>query len=224
MPAYSITGVEVLDADGFKPYRELAAAAVARYGGRFLVRAAEPVVAEGDWPSGQRVNVIEFPGMEQLTAWYHSPEYAPERDIAPEGLAAAIAVRRWSTLGDYLMADGVISTLGFSRGGPWNILSAAARAVLDARPQRVVWMGSLGSASPGTRAGTSTTSFCASPSKTALTTRHSRISSLRAPPPRSSTQLCSPAPSATLTPPRSPHSMSYPSRGISSRRGCLDAP
>ena len=41
-------------------------------------------------------------------------------------------------------ADGVISTLGFSRGGPWNILSAGARAVLDARPQRVVWMGSFG--------------------------------------------------------------------------------
>jgi len=44
----------------------------------------------------------------------------------------------------YEGADGVISTLGFSRGGPWNILSAAARAVLDARPQRVVWMGSFG--------------------------------------------------------------------------------
>ena len=41
-------------------------------------------------------------------------------------------------------ADGVISTLGFSRGGPSNILSAGARAVLDARPQRVVWMGSFG--------------------------------------------------------------------------------
>jgi uncharacterized protein (DUF1330 family) len=86
MPAYSITGVEVLDADGFRRYRELAAAAVARYGGRFLVRAAEPVVAEGDWPSGQRVNIIEFPSMEQLTAWYHSPEYAPAREIARKAL------------------------------------------------------------------------------------------------------------------------------------------
>jgi uncharacterized protein (DUF1330 family) len=38
MAAYSITDVEVLDADGFKRYRELAGAAVARYGGRFLVR------------------------------------------------------------------------------------------------------------------------------------------------------------------------------------------
>jgi uncharacterized protein (DUF1330 family) len=86
MPAYSITGVEVLDADGFRRYRELAAAAVAWYGGRFLVRAAEPVVAEGDWPSGQRVNIIEFPSMEQLTAWYDSPEYAPARDIARKAL------------------------------------------------------------------------------------------------------------------------------------------
>ncbi len=48
MPAYSITDVEVLDTDGFTRYRELAGAAVARYGGRFLVRGAEPVVAEGD--------------------------------------------------------------------------------------------------------------------------------------------------------------------------------
>ena len=70
MPAYSITDVEVLDADGFKRYRELAAAALARYGGRFLVRAAEPVVAEGDWPSGRRLNIIEFPSMKQLMTWY----------------------------------------------------------------------------------------------------------------------------------------------------------
>ena len=55
MAAYTITDVEVLDAEGFKRYRELAAAAVSRYGGRFLVRGAEPIVAEGEWPSGQRV-------------------------------------------------------------------------------------------------------------------------------------------------------------------------
>jgi uncharacterized protein (DUF1330 family) len=86
MPAYSITEVEVLDTDGFARYRELAGAAVARYGGRFLVRGAEPVVAEGEWPSGQRVNIIEFPSMEQLRDWYDSPEYAPARDIARNAL------------------------------------------------------------------------------------------------------------------------------------------
>jgi uncharacterized protein (DUF1330 family) len=86
MPAYSITDVEVLDSDGFTRYRELARSAVARYGGRFLVRGAEPFVAEGEWPSGQRVNIIEFPSMDQLRAWYDSPEYAPARDIARNAL------------------------------------------------------------------------------------------------------------------------------------------
>jgi uncharacterized protein (DUF1330 family) len=86
MPAYSITDVNVLDAEGFKRYRELAAPAVARYGGRFLVRGAEPLVAEGEWPSQQRVNIIEFTSMEQLRAWYDSPEYAPARDIARHAL------------------------------------------------------------------------------------------------------------------------------------------
>jgi uncharacterized protein (DUF1330 family) len=86
VPAYSITEVEVLDREEFSRYRELAAAAVSRYGGRFLVRGAEPVVAEGEWLSGQRVNVIEFPSMEQLRAWYDSPEYAPARDIARNAL------------------------------------------------------------------------------------------------------------------------------------------
>ena len=46
MAAYSITDVEALDADGFKRYRELAAGAVSRCGGRFLVRGAEPVRCE----------------------------------------------------------------------------------------------------------------------------------------------------------------------------------
>ena len=86
MAAYSITDVEVLDADAFARYREVAGPAVARYGGRFLVRGAEPVVAEDEWPSGQRVNVIEFPSMEQLKAWYDSPEYAPARAIARKAL------------------------------------------------------------------------------------------------------------------------------------------
>ena len=32
------------------------------------------------------MNVIEFPSMEQLRAWYDSHEYAPARDIAPSAL------------------------------------------------------------------------------------------------------------------------------------------
>jgi|ERR1700683_1038782 len=85
-PAYSITEVEVIDQDGYKRYRELAQAAVLQYGGRFLIQGSAPVVAEGEWPSQQRVVVIEFPSMDQLTTWYDSPEYRPARKIAQTAL------------------------------------------------------------------------------------------------------------------------------------------
>jgi uncharacterized protein (DUF1330 family) len=86
VPAYSITEVEVVDAEEFKRYRELAGASVERHRGQFLVQGAEPIVAEGDWLSGQRVVVIKFPNMEQLRSWYESPEYAPARVIARRAL------------------------------------------------------------------------------------------------------------------------------------------
>lgn len=86
MPAYSITEVEILDEDGAGRYRELARAAVTHYGGRYLVLAATPAIAEGEWPPGGRVVIIEFASMNQLRAWYESPEYAPARALARTAL------------------------------------------------------------------------------------------------------------------------------------------
>lgn len=86
MPAYSITEVETLDEDGRRRYADLATAAVEQYGGRYLVLAAEPSVAEGEWPPEGRVVVIEWPTMDQLRAWYDSPEYALARDVAQTAL------------------------------------------------------------------------------------------------------------------------------------------
>jgi uncharacterized protein (DUF1330 family) len=86
VPAYSITEVEVVDADGFKRYRELSQPAVAQYGGRFLVQGAKPIVAEGDWPPQQNVVVIEFASMDQLKAWYDSPQYRAARAVARTAL------------------------------------------------------------------------------------------------------------------------------------------
>ena len=82
MRAYSVTEVEVIDVEEYAKYRELAGAAVAKYGGRFLVRGAAPIVAEGEWPAQRRLVVIEFPSLAQLKRWYDSPEYAPARAIA----------------------------------------------------------------------------------------------------------------------------------------------
>lgn len=86
MPAYSITEVETLDEDGRRRYAELATAAVEQYGGRYLVLAAEPTVAEGEWPTERRVVVIEWPSMDRLRAWYDSPEYAGARDVGRTAL------------------------------------------------------------------------------------------------------------------------------------------
>jgi uncharacterized protein (DUF1330 family) len=76
MPAYVISEVEVLDEARAVRYRELAAASIARHGGRYLVRAAAPQVAEGQWSSSRRLVVVEFPSMDRLRGWYGSPDYA----------------------------------------------------------------------------------------------------------------------------------------------------
>ena len=86
VPTYSITEVEVVDAGGYQRYRELAQAAVAQHGGRFLVRGAKPIVAEGDFPPQQSVVVIEFPSMDQLKVWYDSPQYRAAREVARTAL------------------------------------------------------------------------------------------------------------------------------------------
>ena len=86
MPAYSITEVEVVDADAFKLYREISQPSVMQYGGRFLVQGAEPVVAEGEFPKQRRIVIIEFASMEQLKTWYDSPEYRRAREIARTAL------------------------------------------------------------------------------------------------------------------------------------------
>jgi len=64
-------------------YRRLAAASIAKHGGRYLARGVAPEVPEGDWPPAERVVVVEFPSMERLRAWYASADYAE-----------ALAVRR----------------------------------------------------------------------------------------------------------------------------------
>jgi uncharacterized protein (DUF1330 family) len=78
--AYLISQVEVLDAEAWENYRTRAARAIARFGGRYLVRGAPAEVIEADWPPEepptQSVIVAEFPSMKALKSWYASPQYA----------------------------------------------------------------------------------------------------------------------------------------------------
>jgi uncharacterized protein (DUF1330 family) len=75
MSAYVISEVEVRDAAGFEAYRTIAAKAIARYGGRYLVRGGAASVIEGG-PPPETIIVVEFLTMERLREWYVSPEYA----------------------------------------------------------------------------------------------------------------------------------------------------
>jgi uncharacterized protein (DUF1330 family) len=100
MSAYLISQVEVLIPEEWEKYRSIAAAAIARYGGEYLVRGASPEVIEGDWepPHADRQVIIvsEFPSMERLHEWYSSPEYAP-----------ALAIRQTAVKRRLLFVQGV---------------------------------------------------------------------------------------------------------------------
>ena len=95
MAAYVISEVEMLDETQGRRYRELAAGSIARHGGRYLVRGAAPVVAEGTWPASARIVIVEFPSMERLRAWYASADYAE-----------ALAVRQTALDRRLLFVDG----------------------------------------------------------------------------------------------------------------------
>lgn len=80
MVAYAIADVDVTDPAVFEEYRGRVGDTIAKYGGRYVVRGGNPEVVEGNWRP-KRLVVLEFPSMERLNAWYHSPEYAPLKQL-----------------------------------------------------------------------------------------------------------------------------------------------
>ena len=80
MPAYVISDVEFLNADGAAKYRTLAQDSIAKYGGRYIVRggAVEPV--EGDW-TPTTIVIVEFPTMARAREWYRSSEYGDALEV-----------------------------------------------------------------------------------------------------------------------------------------------
>jgi uncharacterized protein (DUF1330 family) len=81
--AYVISAVEgFADEVTVKRYAELAGPAIGHFGGRFIVSNADPVVVEGESPSGH-LSMVEFPSIEHAKAWYDSPEYAEARALTP---------------------------------------------------------------------------------------------------------------------------------------------
>jgi uncharacterized protein (DUF1330 family) len=86
MSAYVISDVTARDADSFETYKSRAAASIAQYGGRYLVRGGAVEALEGAW-SPHMIVVVEFAdsARARARAWSASVEYADAlavRDIA----------------------------------------------------------------------------------------------------------------------------------------------
>jgi uncharacterized protein (DUF1330 family) len=94
MSAYIIARVEVTDWARYREYTKETSAAIARYGGKFIIRGGEITTLEGE-PETRRLVVIEFPSLDQAKAFYHSPEYTRVK-----GLRAGAAV------GQFLAVEG----------------------------------------------------------------------------------------------------------------------
>lgn len=94
MPAYLIARVEVTDWERYREYTQATPAAIARYGGKFIVRGGETVSLEGEAES-RRLVVIEFPSLERVKEFYNSPEYS-----------RAKALRAGAAIGQFVAVDG----------------------------------------------------------------------------------------------------------------------
>ncbi|UCI18092.1 DUF1330 domain-containing protein [Mesorhizobium sp. B2-1-8] len=85
MPAYVISDVTVRDEEALRTYRSRAAASIARYGGRYLVRGGQVQTLEGEWHPEPLI-VVEFPDIEQARRWYASAEYAAALEVRDAAL------------------------------------------------------------------------------------------------------------------------------------------
>jgi uncharacterized protein (DUF1330 family) len=94
MPAYLIARVDVTDWPRYREYMKATPGAIARYGGKFLVRGSEVVTLEGP-PETRRIVIIEFSSLDQAKAFYNSPEYAAARKL-----------RAGAAIGQFLAVDG----------------------------------------------------------------------------------------------------------------------
>ena len=73
MTSYLVLDLTVHDLGDFLPYVQAIPAFIAKHGGRYASKGADPVVMEGDW-SPQRLVILEFPSRGHAEAFLGDPE------------------------------------------------------------------------------------------------------------------------------------------------------
>ncbi|WP_088280471.1 DUF1330 domain-containing protein [Ideonella sp. A 288] len=76
--AYVIVDMQITDMEQYKQYMAAAPAAVAAFGGEYLVRGGRHEVLEGQWQPA-RVAMLRFPSLEQAKAFYDAEQYRAAR-------------------------------------------------------------------------------------------------------------------------------------------------
>ena len=77
---YLIAEAKVGDAAAYETYKALAQAAIAEYGGRYLVRGGAAEILEGKWVNVPRLVIVEFESVDQARRFYHSAAYQAARE------------------------------------------------------------------------------------------------------------------------------------------------
>ncbi len=77
---YLIAEAKVGDAAAYETYKVLAQAAIAEYGGRYLVRGGAAEILEGKWVNVPRLVIVEFESVDQARRFYHSAAYQAARE------------------------------------------------------------------------------------------------------------------------------------------------
>ena len=81
-PALYVGNVQsVKDAEAYKVYAGRVPETLEPFGGKFIVRGAEPVILDASRKPPGYIVIIQFPSMKDLRAWWDSPMYSSIRPI-----------------------------------------------------------------------------------------------------------------------------------------------
>ena len=94
MKAYLVLDFSVHDLEGFMPYVATAPTYIARHGGKYIVRGAEPRTIEGDW-SPARMVILEFPTRQNAEQFLGDPDF---QELAK--------IRHRTTISKLVLVDG----------------------------------------------------------------------------------------------------------------------
>jgi uncharacterized protein (DUF1330 family) len=83
MSAYLVALITVTNQEKFLEYATLSAAAVERYGAKFVIRGSDIEVVEGEM-AHSRVVILEFKDKDMAKAFFDSPEYAKAKEVRQE--------------------------------------------------------------------------------------------------------------------------------------------